>query len=275
MMIRAPKTTRFALMLALCLPAAAQAQTQDQRFKIAIGPAATTGSGDANVAVMASIGYRFSDRFSFEVDLTGIDASGRQFSDREFDRSRGGFGSAGTGRMSASNWADLFGSSSGRQMPGGTGSRFGADFLSLAGLGSGGSSMGVGGLRAITDGQTVIGTVGFRYDLPAQGGRLRPYVGAGLGMVRTENNFEVSGNGLSQVVSAAMTRAGVPAGSGFSMGRDSVSDSMSQTGMAASAGVGASLRVFRELSVDIDARYFRLDRGRNTARFGGGLSYRF
>jgi hypothetical protein len=45
--------------------------------------------------------------------------------------------------------------------------------------------------------------------------------------------------------------------------------------VAGSAGAGASLRLFRGLFVDVDARYFRLDRDRNLARLGGGVSYRF
>jgi len=272
-MINLTKASVITLLVVLGVVPAAQAQ--NERFKIALGPAATTDAGDANVALTASIGYRFSERFSFEVDLTGSDAPARQFSDREFSDTGSAFGGMTAGTMTSRNWAELFGSAGGRQRPGGAGSRFGADFLSLAGLGSGGSIMGLGGMRAITDGQMVIGTVGFRYDLPVQGGRLRPYAGVGLGLVRTKNSFNASGTGLNQLVSDAMTRAGVNAGAGFSMGGDSLSDSMSNTGMAASAGVGASLRVFRELSVDIDTRYFRLDGGRNTARFGGGLSYRF
>ncbi|MSO82636.1 MAG: hypothetical protein EXQ53_05015 [Acidobacteria bacterium] len=51
--------------------------------------------------------------------------------------------------------------------------------------------------------------------------------------------------------------------------------STSSTGLATSAGVGASIRIFRQLSADLNARYFRLDRGRNLGRVGGGVSYRF
>jgi hypothetical protein len=49
----------------------------------------------------------------------------------------------------------------------------------------------------------------------------------------------------------------------------------SHTGPATGAGIGASIRVYKELSVDIDARYVRLDRDQNLGRFGGGVSYRF
>ena len=37
----------------------------------------------------------------------------------------------------------------------------------------------------------------------------------------------------------------------------------------------ASFRVFQALSLDLDAKYYRLDRGRSLGTFGGGVSYRF
>lgn len=270
-MIHGPKTTLIALALTLGSLSTAQAQTPDGRLKVAFGPAATTGAGDSDFALAASVSYRFSDRFSFEVDLTGSDDPVRQFS----DGMGGGFRSSGGTASTRNNWADLFGATGSWQMPRGRQTPFGADYLSLAGLGAGSSMAGMGSLNAVTDGRMLVGTVGFRYDLPVQGGRLRPYVGGGIGLVRTETDFSASGAGLSQAVSDAMQRAGVTAGRNLSVGRDSVSDSMTHTGMAASAGIGASLRVFRELSLDIDARYFRLDQGRDLARFGGGVSYRF
>lgn len=263
-----PLITLFAFTIAVG-GSPVQAQAQDPRFKVAFGPSVTTGTGDANIALTASIGYRFAERFAFEVDLTGSDDIARQFSDR------GGSGAFGSNARTANNWESLFSSRAGRSMPYGGSSPFGADLLALAGLRSGGSMSGVSGLRAETDGQMVIGTIGFRYDLPVQSGRLRPYAGVGLGLVRTEQRFEASGAGLNRLVSDAMIRAGISPGSGVAMGRDSVSDSMTRTGMAASAGIGASLRVFRELSIDIDTRYFRLDGQRNLVRLGGGLSYRF
>lgn len=164
------------------------------------------------------------------------------------------------------------GSGSGPRLPAGM---VGNEWRSLMGnLGSGGFAASLGGMSAIRDGQTMIGTVGFRYELPVQQGRLRPYVGGGLGLARTEENFKVSGRGLTQAFSDVMSRTGMTAGSG-SLDHYFLSDSVWHTGMAASAGIGASVRVFRELSVDIDARYFRLDRSRNVTRLGGGVSYRF
>jgi hypothetical protein len=72
----------------------------------------------------------------------------------------------------------------------------------------------------------------------------------------------------------ANTASNTVSPSTFPVGFD-FDDAFSHTGMMASAGVGASLRVFKSLSVDLNARYFRLDRSRNLGSFGGGVSYRF
>lgn len=257
------------LLMTLCVVPAAHAQ--DQRLRVAFGPAAATGVGDGTLALTGSIGYRFSERFSFDVDLTTIDGAADRFSDREFGVGDAFAGTARTGDLMA-NLSPLFGGA----RPGGQGGRmFGGDWRALAGLGAGGFPRHLGGFRATADGRTTIGTAGFRYELPIQGGRLRPYVGGGLGLVRTEEIFRASAAGLSGTVSDALLRAGVTPPAGFSLGIDSLSESVSHVGVAVGAGVGASLRVFRELSVDIDTRYFRLAQGRNVARFGGGISYRF
>jgi opacity protein-like surface antigen len=226
-----------ALAALICL-APSGAQAQDDRFRVSFGTAAATGTGDASLALSGSFGYRFSERFSFEVDVTGIDGAADRFQDRPFDTDQAFQGVARLG--------DLV-------MGGG---RFGGNDRFRPGLGNPGNIgiglPGLGSLRASTDGQTMIGTMGFRYEMPVQGGRLRPYVGGGIGLSRTSEDFSLTYN-----------NAGI------------ISDSVDHTGMAASAGLGASLRVFKDLSVDMDARYFRLSRERNVVRFGGGVSYRF
>lgn len=230
------KTWMVAMVAAICL-APSWAQAQGERFQVSFGPAAATGTGDASLALSGSFGYRFSERFSFEVDLTGIDGAADRFQDRVFDADQAFQGVARMGEL-------MLG-----------GARFGVNDRRGPGMGypgNIGNLPGIGTLRAITDGQTVVGTMGFRYELPIQGGRLRPYVGGGIGLSRTSEDFSITRNDA-----------------------DLVSDSVEHTGMAASAGVGASLRVVKELSVDMGARYFRLSRDRNVVRFGGGVSYRF
>jgi hypothetical protein len=111
---------------------------------------------------------------------------------------------------------------------------------------------------ASRNGDIALITAGFRYELPVQGGRLRPYIGGGLGIARTSEEFAVV---------RPLLRPGA--------GGESLGESIVRTGVAGSAGAGASLRVFRGLFVDVDARYFRLDRDRDLTRLGGGVSYRF
>jgi hypothetical protein len=220
----------------LALPASAQ----DERVRLSIGTAATTGADD-NLALTASAGYRFLEYLSFEVDFTATESGGSEFV---------------------------------------------RPFATAAGFGDGAVRGGVitrerigpqGGLTDLTRGQVdriaifppfpvgrsnvdiALITAGFRYELPVQGGRLRPYVGGGLGIARTSEEFAV-------VLPILRPGAG-----GNSINRESIV----RTGVAGSAGAGASVRLFRGLFADVDARYFRLDRDRNLARIGGGVSYRF
>lgn len=209
------------------------AAAQDERFRVAFGPAAATGAGDASLAIAGSFGYRFSERIAFEVELTGIGSPADRFSDHPILMDEGVQGMARLGNLMT------------------LGARFGA--MSRRAPGGLGVLPAIGQLSAATDGSTVVGTMGFRYDLPVQGGRLSPYFGAGLGLARTHEDFSVTRTETSWAIA----------------------DSVSHTGIAMSAGVGASLRVYKTLSVDFDTRYFRLSRDRNVIRFGGGVSYRF
>jgi hypothetical protein len=94
--------------------------------------------------------------------------------------------------------------------------------------------------RPRPDGDLYLATMGLRYELGTERSRLQPYVAGGLGLARTD----------TELTSA-------------------------RTGLAAAAGIGTSLRVYRALSLDVDARYLLLDRGPNLTRLGGGVSYRF
>jgi hypothetical protein len=221
----------------LALPASAQ----DERVRLSIGTAATTGADD-NLALTASAGYRFLEHLSFEVDFTATESGGNDF-----------------------------------VRPLATAAGFG-DGVVRGGLVPRERLRPQGGLTDAMRGQVVdriaifppvplarsnvdiaLITAGFRYELPVQGGRLRPYVGGGLGIARTSEEFAVVRPILR------------PGAAGEGIGRESIV----RTGVAGSAGAGASVRLFRGLFADVDARYFRLDRDRNLARLGGGVSYRF
>jgi opacity protein-like surface antigen len=231
-MLASVKGPLAALLAAVCLlPATATAQ--DSRFRVSLGAAAAAASGDADTAFNGTVGYRFSEHLWFEADVTGLDTPIDRYGVYPFltpDRIQGT-------------------------------ARVGSQFL-RASRAFGPNQAGLGNVPGVSipaglsipysvEGHTLIGTLGLRYELPVQGGRLRPYLAAGLGLARTEQEFDVRILG------------------------GNFDETVSDTGYAASAGVGASLRLVKQLSLDVDARYFRLSRERNLMRMGGGLSIRF
>lgn len=231
----AMRTTMMIGTLALVMAlSATTAHAQDGRLRVSLGSAVTAGAIDSELALAASVGYRFMDRVSFEVEVTGT-GSEERFGDR---------------RVGAGGFVDSLVARAGNVMTRGAG------VLGQPRLAAMPISFGE------REGRTLIATLGFRYELPTQGGRLRPYVSAGLGMARTNDEFTFA----VTPVSARMP--------GFTAGAARAIDE-SHTGLATGAGIGASIRVYKELSVDVDARYIRLDRDQNLGRFGGGVSYRF
>lgn len=239
------------LLAALLVPALAHAQ--EQRLRVSFGGATTAGTLDSQPAIAASVGYRFANRLSFDVEVTAADGAADRFSSVPL------FGRSAAGR------AGIF---RGGMMP--AGSRQGVEARTPA-AGASAGVLPIGAfsprdLRIDRDGSTALATFGFRYELPSQVMRFMPYLSGGIGIARTEESFSVS---LSPGIAA---RPGMNATARPIVDID---DTSSHTGLATSAGVGASIRIFRQLSADLDVRYFRLDRGRNLGRFGGGLSYRF
>ena len=215
----------------LALPVSAQ----DERLRLSIGTAATTGADD-NLALTASAGYRFLEHFSFEVDFTATEWGGSDFA-RPLATAAG---SGGVVRGDVTR--QRLGPPGGLPDP-----MRGQVFDRIAVFPP---------IRR--DADLALITAGFRYELPVQGGRMRPYVGGGLGIARTSEEFAVVGPLLRLGAAEGISR-----------------DSVVRTGVAGSAGAGASVRLFNGLFADVDARYFRLDRDRNLARIGGGVSYRF
>jgi opacity protein-like surface antigen len=214
---------------------AVPAAAQDERLVVSVGSAAMAGSGDASLAWNASVGYRFQERLLFEGDVTATELS----MGRVFDRPLlGGGPGGGVIRMTreAAPGARII-------MGGPMGPGRGTGFSRPVGFAEPFRVRGDGG-----NSDAFIGTVGLRYGLGMRGSRLQPYLAGGLGLARTTSDLGLNADG---------------------------DDSVARTGMAAAAGIGTSLRVFRSLSVDVDARYFVLDRGPNLTRVGGGVSYRF
>ncbi len=110
-----------------------------------------------------------------------------------------------------------------------------------------------GDFSAAVDGQTMIGTLGVRFEPLVQTARFRPYVSGGLGLNHTEQELTVD--------IATITRA--------------FDESVSHSGFAFSAGGGANIRLFSSVWANADAKYFRLSRDRNIMRLGGGIGLRF
>jgi Outer membrane protein beta-barrel domain len=224
----------------LLLPTLAHAQDQD--FRISFGAGATAGAIDGELSLGGSFGYRFSKLFSFDVDLIGALGAADRFDNRVFDL--GGDRGFGSGRM-------------GSLMQRARGGTFnpGQNLPNLPNPID---------LRVENDGHTLISTAGIRLLIPARGDRFQPYVSGGFGLSRTEESFRLSTEALN-----------LPGRPGNTIPALDLDESTSHVGLVGTAGIGASFRVFKAMSLDLDAKYYRLDRGRNLGTFGGGVSYRF
>jgi opacity protein-like surface antigen len=238
----------LAALTAFILAAPSPAHAQEQRFRVSFAPAVATPVGGAELALGGTFGYRFSERFWFEGDLTWLDAGG-------------GFGDFGSnpipfpfefgGRFTnAAGIADVI--RTGRGAVGG-GLPIGGIQLPGFPITGIGSISDLGGLRASIDGSTMVGTLGVRYELPVQGERFHPYVAGGLGINNTDREFRLEATRFTPVIG----------------------ESSSHTGYAFNAGAGASVRLAGQLWADVDARYLRLSLDRDIMRVGGGVSIRF
>lgn len=228
------------LALAFVMAASSAARADEPTVRVSFGAGVTAGAADGRTALTGSVGYRFADHISFDVEATYVDHPADQFSNRVM--TFGNVGGPAVARM-------------GNLMTNQRGGQFG-QALNIA-LPDGPT------LRVNNDGNTLLATMGFRYELPSQDTRFRPYVSGGMGVSRTKEQF------------SAVVVANPQARPGTAPVTTTIARNLSHTGLLGSAGAGASIRLVGQLSVDVDARYFRLDRGRNLGRFGGGLSYRF
>jgi hypothetical protein len=230
------------------------AQSPDDRVRLSFGAGMTAGAIDGEASISGSAGYRFAKNLSFEVEVTAADESTDRFAVPFFvlgnianigDVGRGGNGRNDIRNVGLQNVMRLLPATATFPVP----------------------------IEGFDEGSTFMTTAGFRYEIPFEGTRFRPYLSAGMGIARTEQTINLAvattatssasvGRGGANVVSSTNT---VPGFDG----------SFSHTGMMGSAGIGASVRVFKGLSADLNARFFLLDRDRQLGSFGGGVSYRF
>jgi len=183
--------------LAVLVLAPSAASAQDQRFRVSFAPSVAALGGDAELTLGGTFGYRFSERFWFEGDLTWFDAAAGGFRNREFDFDIPNV-SVGTLLENVRRRGGMFG----RDI-----------FPGLSNLPN--FPIGVNRFVASTGGSTVVGTMGLRYDLPVQTARFRPYVSGGLGINNTKQEFE--SNTLSIDESVSRTGYAFTAGAGASV----------------------------------------------------------
>ena len=72
-------------LIAFILSFPALTQAQEERFRVSFAPAVAAVGDDAELALGGTVGYRFSQRFWFEGDLTWIDAAAGGLRDRNFE----------------------------------------------------------------------------------------------------------------------------------------------------------------------------------------------
>lgn len=219
------------------------ASAQDGRLSLSFIPAVVTSSGDSNLALAGSAGYRFTEHFTFEGELTWIqDAATGGFRNRILDSDP---------RVTAAS--SVIGTLIGIGQPTtGRGNNQQPSLINRGGLGT--VAIPTFNTRlASTDGQIWIGTMGVRYEPMTQTTRFRPYVSGGLGINFTDQNFSLAATSITQAIDESATHSG----------------------LAFSAGGGANIHLGGALWVAADAKYFHLSRDRDLMRLGGGVTFKF
>ena len=227
------KAAPMAALIAVLMLVPVSAGAQDQRFRASFAPSVAAVGSEAELALTGTFGYRFSEHFWFEGEIAWLDGFAGGFRNRDFD--------FGLPALDVSSLADIL------RRGGGT---FGPSVIGPRGL----PSLPIfpiypPSLSATTDGSTIIGTIGVRYEMPVQTARFRPYLSGGLGINNTDQELRIEPFGIDA--------------------------SASRSGYAFSGGAGASVRVAGGLWADVDAKYFRLSDDRDVMRLGGGVSFRF
>ena len=233
-----PQSVIIAALAAVVVAAPAAAQSSDERVTITFIPAAASVGGDTELALAGTAGYRFTDHLSFEGDFTWIDGAAGGGRDRVFPLGDAQLVTRGISEI-VSRTTARFGAFESRGFP---------NIGIISNL-----PFPVEGFTASSDGRTLIGTLGVRYEPAVQTARFRPYVSGGLGINHTAQELWVSIGTASH----------------------DIDGSISHSGLALSVGGGASFRLFSSMWASADAKYFRLSRDRDVIRFGGGLGVRF
>ena len=172
------KSALAALLMSAIVPAAAYAQ--ENRLSLSFTPAVASASGDTELALAGTIGYRFTDHFSFEGDVTWIDAAAGGFRNRDFNID---------GRVTATTSINTILQDVGRNF----GGRNRLPGLNVTNIGAIPINFPTSTrLAGSTDGQTWIGTMGVRYEPTVQTARFRPYVSGGLGLNVTDEQFSIA-----------------------------------------------------------------------------------
>ena len=225
------------------------AAAQDSRLSISVTPAVAASAGDSQLAVAGAVGYRFGSHFTFEGEVTWIDAAAGGVRDGNFNFDPR-VSAATTVAAVRQNVNTMFGGNNGRN-PGGI-----TNTPNRPGLGSNINIGQIGGgntrLAGSTNGDTWIGTMGVRYEPTVQTARFRPYLSGGLGVNHTSQSVSLTGTG-----------------------NQAIRDSLSYDGIAFSAGGGANVHLGGPLWIGADAKYFRLSRHRDLMRLGGGFTVKF
>jgi opacity protein-like surface antigen len=243
------KSGLIAIVMAAVASTQAAAQAPEQRITINFTPAFATVGGDAEAALAGSVGYRFTEHLSFEGDFTWIDGADGGIRDRRFPLG---------GAFTVATFSGVLG-----RIPGQFDRITPLPPVDPRGLPNLPTTLpinlpttlpiNIGGFSASADGQTMIGTLGLRYEPTVQTARFRPYLSGGLGLNHTDQEFILEVAELTNVFD----------------------ESISHSGFALSAGGGANIRLFSSLWANADAKYFRLSRDRNIMRLGGGVGFRF
>jgi opacity protein-like surface antigen len=228
-----PQALILVALLAGLAPAPAAAQSEE-RITVNFTPAFATVGGDTELALSGSAGYRFTDHLWFEGDFTWIDGAAGGDRNRVFP--------LGSPQLTSRNMNEVLSR---------TTARFGAfNLRNLPGIPN--IPIPIEGYEFSTEGRTLIGTLGVRYEPTVETARFRPYVSGGLGFNHTEQEL------MLRIASVT-----------------SFDDTVSHSGFAFSAGGGANIRLFSSLWAGADAKYLRLSRDRNVIRFGGSVGLRF
>jgi len=238
--------TKWAPALALFAWAALQpaaAQAQDGRLSLSITPAMAAMEGDSEFALAGTVDYRFARHLSFEGDMTWIDAAAGGFRNRILDFGDGRVNATNTINTLVQRTVAVFGGRNNPRFPN-LDTPLGMIVPSITNTGD---------LSASTGGNTWIGTIGIRYEPATQTDRFQPYLSGGLGVNYTSQEFTLDAASSTRLIDQSVTNAGV----------------------AFSAGGGANIKLSGPVWANADAKYFRLSNDRDVIRFGGGVTLKF